>query len=124
MNHAAAVSLCLVLLMLFALVLYQTWIIHKLRQIRAEHFEESMRLKTELERRTPSEFCLRDIIGTWQQQDTDERLMLVKFRSSAGLTDFFRWLRLQHTDASLRARAEALKNGQGKSAPDSKQEHT
>jgi hypothetical protein len=122
MDHATELKMCFVLLLLFALVLYQTWIIYKARQDRAERFEESMRLKTELERRTPSEFCLRDIVGTWQQQDSDERLILVKFRSSAGLMDFFRWVRREHQDAGLRARAEA--NGRGKSAHASKQEHT
>lgn len=81
------------------------------------HLEEVTLLKRELETRTPTETCLRDVTRVWHQSEDNERLVLVRFRTLAAMEDFHRWLRPLVIKADMRARAEAERNGRGKAAP-------
>lgn len=110
--------LLLMVVLLFSFVLYLTWVVHRLERIRDERFEEIARLKRALESSTPPENCLREVSNVWQRPDSDsEHLVLVRFYTIAGMTDFHRWLRGKAKDANLRERAEALKNGRGQRGP-------
>lgn len=72
------------------------------------HLEELARLKEQLKASTPTESCLRDVAQIWLQSD---KSVMVRFYTIAGAVDLRRWLRRQATDAGLRGRVEAERNG-------------
>jgi hypothetical protein len=61
-----------------------------------EHIVEISKLTRELISRVPSDFILRDVSGvTTQTLSNGERLVLVKFHTVAGMTDFAKWVQEQ-----------------------------
>jgi hypothetical protein len=78
-------------------------------RLRAQ-LEEIDLLKRELAARVPPQSCLADASRLWVEPAEDERLVLVKFRTLAGLRDFYRWAHGEILDANIRARAEAEKH--------------
>lgn len=69
------------------------------------HINELENEITELYKKQPTAFALRDITASWQRSDDDpDRMLMLKFTTVAGMNDFHSWLRIAHYDAKQEAR--------------------